>query len=351
MNRIEPIRPDDREWGEILGQALRYDFYHLPSYHQMAEARGEGEAVLWAYRHGACTIAIPLLLRRIKGVPGLEDCPALDATSVYGYPGPIVSQPPTSEVVQGFQVALEGALKERNVVSVFSRLHPLLPQVDCLSGLGQLEPAGPTVAVDLRLPPEEQRARYRSNHKHDINKLHRREVVCSDDQIFRYFDDFILLYHQTMRRVDAGSGYFFDRAYFEQLRAALDARVRLYLCWHDGQVICGGLFVHTGDIVEYHLGGTDDRYLKWAPMKLLFDVVRQDFGGRASWLHLGGGFGAQRDGLFHFKSGFGGDERTFVLWKWVVQEAAYGELCRRRFGQGGEWLTAFFPRYRTCEAI
>jgi Acetyltransferase (GNAT) domain len=347
MTTIDFIRPSDPAWGGLLSEALCYDFYHLPAYHEMAEARGEGEAVMCVYRDGEFTIAMPLLLRWIKDVQGIADCLALDATSVYGYPGPIVSRPPPAEVVQRFQNELKRALEERNVVSVFSRLHPLLPQLECLQGLGWLQPAGSTTSINLRLPQQEQRARYRRNHKHGINKLQRLGVVCFADPDFQHLDGFIGLYHETMQRVGAGRYYFFDRAYFDQLRGALGQRLHLYVCCHGGRAICGGLFVHTGNIVQYHLGGTDGRYLKWAPMKLLFDTVRRDCsGGDVSWFHLGGGLGAQRDSLFHFKKGFGGDEHVFVLWKWVVQEAAYEELCQRRFGAEQNASSVFFPRYR-----
>jgi Acetyltransferase (GNAT) domain len=348
MNPIETLRPSDRAWNDLLDQAQAYDFYHLPAYHQMAEAQGEGEAVLFSYREGACIIALPLLLRRIADAPGLNACDALDATSVYGYPGPVVSGTASRPVIRRFQQALTHALRERDVVSVFSRLHPLLPQADCLQGLGRIEAVGPTIAIDLRRHPEEQRAGYRRNHKHGINKLKRLGVECQVDPTFAHLDDFIRLYRETMTRVEATSYYFFDRMYFERLRTALGERMHLYVCRLDGEVICGGLFVQTGDIVQYHLGASDGRHLKSAPMKLTFDTVRQDFSGRgAAWFHLGGGLGAQRDSLFHFKSGFGGEERLFSLWKWVVQEDLYDALCRRRTMVAQEPSNGFFPRYRS----
>jgi hypothetical protein len=347
MSSIDFLQPNGRAWSELLDRTQAYDFYHLPAYHQMAEMQGEGEAVLCVYREGACSIALPLLLRRIADVPGLEACGAVDATSVYGYPGPIVSGTASPSVIKGFQDALADALRQRDVVSVFSRLHPLLPQAGCLQGIGQIETAGPTVAIDLRRPPEEQRAGYRRNHKHGINKLRRLGVECHVDPTFAHLDDFIRLYHGTMARVEATSYYFFDRMYFERLQAALGERLHLYVCNLGGEVICGGLFVHTGDIIQYHLGASDERYLNLAPMKLAFDTVRQDFSARgAAWFHLGGGLGAQRDSLFHFKSGFGGEERLFCLWKWVVQEDLYDELCRRRSVVAQEPSNGFFPGYR-----
>lgn len=347
MNGIDFIRPDDPAWDALLEQVPDHDFYHLPGYHAMAEARGEGQAVLCAYAEGGYTAALPLLLRPVAEVPTLEACAALDATSVYGYPGPIVSQPLPPPVAAGFQRALDHALRERNVVAVFSRLHPLLPQAGCLQGLGRLEQLGPTVSIDLRPPLEEQWASYRRNHKHGINKLRRQGVECCADRSFAFLEDFIRIYHQTMARVDAPAYYFFDRGYFDALRHALGERLHLYVCRHAERVVCAGLFVHTGSIVQYHLGGTHDDDLKLAPMKLLFDTVRVDFKERgAQRFHLGGGLGAQRDSLFHFKSGFGRDEHEFVVWKWVLQEQAYDELCRLRSGEAGPGPASFFPLYR-----
>src|SRR5262245_59033752 len=90
------LRPDQQaEWMDVLAQSFRYDFYHLPHYHALAELRGEGLAQLFVYTEGPYAIAVPLLLRPLATVPGLADLGAgwWDATSVYGYAGPIGSHP------------------------------------------------------------------------------------------------------------------------------------------------------------------------------------------------------------------------------------------------------------------
>lgn len=45
---------------------------------------------------------------------------------------------------------------------------------------------------------------------------------------------------------------------------------------YEGEVVCAGIFVFMGKIVQYHLGGTDPDYYGLAPGKLLFDQVRMD---------------------------------------------------------------------------
>src|SRR5688572_8590326 len=119
---------NDSDWMAALEHAQQYDFYHLPQYHALAEESGEGAAHLFVHREAEHLIALPLLLRDVDGFPWLQE-PRNDwhdATSVYGYTGPVASsnEIPAS-VIRNFQTALEDRLRAMRVVSIFSRLHPM----------------------------------------------------------------------------------------------------------------------------------------------------------------------------------------------------------------------------------
>src|SRR5260221_4992090 len=146
------------EWIEVLRCVVRYDFYHLPQYHRVEERRLEAMAYLFTYCEGDYLIALPLLLRSTEEVQlGWND-----ATSVYGYGGPVASHESVPElVVRNFQGALKEALLERRVIAAFSRLHPLIAEHDLLVGLGECRASGRTVSRDLTLPLEKQRVQYR----------------------------------------------------------------------------------------------------------------------------------------------------------------------------------------------
>ena len=73
-----------------------------------------------------------------------------------------------------FQGTLRDELSRARVVSVFSRLHPLIPQQGMLAGLGECVENGQTISIDLTLPDEEQRAHY--------NKSCRRVCASSTKQ-------------------------------------------------------------------------------------------------------------------------------------------------------------------------
>ena len=344
----------EQEWNGVLAQVAKHDFYHLAQYHRLAEERGEGSAHLFSYHDGVYTIALPLLLRPVEA-PGGEAWS--DATSVYGYAGPLASHAgmPAS-VVRSFQEGLKEALAARRVVAVFSRLHPLIPQRGMLAGLGDCRLEGETVSIDLTLSPEEQRARYRSSLKTRINKLRRGGLVCFRDRDKRHLPEFTDIYHQTMRRVKAHSSYFFEKEYFTRLASGLGPALELFVVKLDGVVIAGGLFTICDGIVQYHLGGTCDAFLKLGSTSLLFDTVRlwaNEAGARV--MHLGGGVGSREDSLFHFKMGFSDRRHMFATWRWVVEPDAYRELCDRSARCNGEhgvqWSSGdYFPQYR-CSTV
>ena len=345
---------EDAAWLAVLAQTAQHDFYHLPEYHRVEEARGEGTAQLFAYREGGQVIALPLLLRPVDAAApdGWKD-----ATSAYGYGGTVASPAAMPEsVLQNFHSALRAALAERGVVAAFSRLHPLLPQRDLLAGLGECRMHGQTVSIDLTLPPEVQRAQYRSAYKTRINKLQREGVVCVRDEAKRHLPEFVSIYHETMRRVDADGLYFFGDDYFTRLADELGDRLQLFVAFVGETVAAAGLFVVCDGIIQYHLGGTRDRFLEASPMTLLFHTARlwgNETGARV--LHLGGGVGSRNDSLFHFKAGFSDGRHDFGTWRWIVVPEVYRELCeerRRRDERDGLAAVSadFFPAYRCPSA-
>ena len=343
----------EKEWIEILGRVVRHDFHALPQYHRLEERRVKAVAQLFTYCEGDYVIALPLLLRPIgEPLPGWSD-----ATSVYGYGGPIASHEKMPEtVIRKFQVALGKELVKRRVVAVFSSLHPLIAQHDLLAGLGQYRVSGQTVSIDLTLPSERQWAQYRDNYKRRINKQRREGIVtCPHDQEECYLGEFCNIYEETMRRVNARQRYFFGGDYFRQLACELGPVLHVFVAIIGCKAAAAGLFTIRDGIVQYHLGGTRDEFLKLSPMLLLIDTVRlwaNEIGARE--FHLGGGVGANEDSLFHHKTGFSNQRHSFATWRWIVAPEIYHNLCewRTRMNelQGLEPASAdYFPVYR-CPA-
>jgi hypothetical protein len=341
------------EWEGVLSRSRTHDCYHLPSYHLLACRRGEGKASLFVYQDGDRFVALPLLIRQIETVSGLESAGQglYDATSVYGYAGPLTSKAELPDgFLDDFRGALLSAFREARIVTVFSRLHPLMAQQRILSGLGECPVLGPTVSIDLALPSDVQFARYRKNHRYEINRLRRMGATFQDDTELRHLEEFVSMYEATMVRAEAADHYFFERDYFHDVVRMPGAH--LFICKLEGKTICGGVFILCGGIVEDHLTGSRPEFYRLAPTKLLIDGVRLWANEqKARVLHLGGGLGSEEDSLFTFKTGFSDRRHDFSVWRWVVDKRACDRLCKEK----ASWNVRkglrsasddYFPAYR-----
>jgi hypothetical protein len=155
-----------------------------------------------------------------------------------------------------------------------------------------------------------------------------------------------------MKRAGAQSSYFFDRAYFDLLTRELQDVSHLFVVLKDGEVAAATICTICNGIVQDHLGGTRDAFLKYSPDRLVVDTERKwAKAAGARVFHLGGGVGAQEDSVFRYKSGFSQRRHTFRTWRWVLQPEIYGELCERatrcNASNGLQAISAgYFPAYR-----
>jgi len=351
---IEVLTVDDSRWNETI-KALSGDFYHTSNYHKLHETDDGDEGLLLVYREGTQVVAMPIIRRSLKTIPALVDDFAdyYDATSIYGYGGPISNQPLDNHVFfQRFGKALNDTLHALHIVCIFARLHPILEN-DSMVTIGDVIDVGRTVSIDLTQPEDLQLSDYRSNHKRNIKKALKNDIKVYPDTTWEHYEDFIRIYNLTMDRVDATDYYYFSQEYFDDLRVELGDSLHLFVVKLEDTVLSAGLFTLYDGIIQYHLGASDPIGMQYASSKLMMDGVRQ-WGNTvgAHVFHLGGGLGgSETDSLFGFKAGFSSRRHTFKIWKYIVDDRHYN-LVSDRFE---EWLinqgsvlpqTNFFPLYR-----
>jgi hypothetical protein len=333
------IGVDSPEWEAVLHGA-RHDFYHLPGYAVLCADQEPGEPRALHVTDGERTMLLPLIVRSIAGG-------GADATSPYGYPGPIGPGTDDPGFLKLALVCGLNVLREAGIVSAFVRLHPLLnPQPPI--GIGTLVRHGQTVSIDLTLPADELWSQTRLNHRRDIARALRLGYVARMDDDWTHFEPFKEMYRATMARRSAAPFYFFPDAYFDGLRDALGETLHLCVVEREGVIAAAGLFVETDGIVEYHLSGTGDAYDAVQPTKLMMHFVRgwaKDRGNEA--LHLGGGVGSHNDSLLQFKTGFVPPRHAFHTLRVVIDERNYARLvaARDRFLDPSA-RDGFFPLYR-----
>jgi hypothetical protein len=315
----------------------------------MSSKYERADPVAFYAQAGKNSFLLPLLIRPIPESLGFPRTWS-DAASPYGYPGPLMHNPDDSETARLFLRAFRTYALEKDVISVFIRLHPLLnntPQM--FSELGEIVRCGETVYIDLSKRLREIRRDFKHGHREGIRKLRRLRFTVEFDSWHR-LRGFIDAYQATMRRVSASDFYHFSESYFQDLREALGDR--LHLCTvhaPDGEIAAGGLFTLVNGIAQDHLAATTDKYVRFGPSKLMIysQVIWLKSAG-ANVYHLGGGVSSRADSLFYFKSGFSNLRCSFSTCNAIIDPDKYGRLVNAANASVGQREGHFFPAYRNA---
>lgn len=346
VDTFEILCADDARWDDLVARAP-HDFHHLSGYHRLAESAGEGTARLYVYGDEERFLAWPCLLRRMSG--GLSD-----ATSVYGYTGPVGLGFDSGSARKAAWSAFRGAWAEERIVTLFTRFHPILANQEICADLhgaeappgGELLAFGRSVSIDLALSLDERRAGYPQALRQEVKRAERNGLEVALDTDWRQFGAFVSFYRDTMRRNDASGRYLFSEEYFAGLRRALSHRAHLVVATVEGEVAGALLLVIENGIATAHLTGLNPAFTKFSPLKPLLDRscdLARDLG--ASLMHLGAGRGGAEDKLFAFKARFSPIRNQFVAGRFILDPEANAHLARGRDSE-----TRFFPAYRAPAA-
>ena len=338
------------EWDGFLKSVNNYDFYHTYDYHQISKSESD-DAVIIKYTNKKVIIGLPLLIRKIEGTD------YYDATSVYGYSGPIGSKTPINFDTSNYERALLDFCNKENIISVFVRLNPYIKFQNILfshlgesSYFGELSYLGKIVNIKVSKPIEDQRRKYQRRLKTHINKANRllslKVAETKED-----FQEFKVLYYENMKRNKAKDLYFFSDKYFEKFNSSKDFETEILLAVDNEtkKTIAGCLFAKTNTMVQYHLSGADEKFLHLNGTKFLIDQMRLKASKEGyKNFNLGGGLGAnENDSLFRFKSSFSDEYHPFFVWKLIVNKEEYDNLCNKN--KILKMSSSFFPLYRLAE--
>lgn len=336
---VKLISYDDPLWASAL-QASRHDVYHTPGWIAASRHCDDGLPLAVHVEADGQQALFPMLRRELAD--GLWD-----ATSAYGYGGPVFSRDCAADWVEKSLQAAISALEAAGCVSWFIRLHPNL-NAGWASATGLVVDHGPTVSIDLSKPAEQHWRETMSGHRGDINKALKAGVTVQAGTSPASLEAFVRIYHETMTALGASGYYFFKDEYFQDLVSQLGDNLLLMMAVENGEYIGGSMFTLSPSslLMQYHLSGTAPAWRHRQPSKLILHAAREwgrDNG--YSRLHLGGGVGAQEDALFKFKRGFSPDTHLFQTHRIVVNREHYDRLCAES-GNNQSDLSGFFPAYR-----
>ena len=352
MTNLKILNIDHPLWSQTLAK-LPHDVYHLPEYVAIDAKRTKTLPEAFLLEDEGHIFFVPYLLRSCADIVNVDRAEIFDIVSPYGYPGILVNTSGinTPEFIDLAWQKFHQALQAKNVCSAFIRLHPILGEQinDTLNN--NLQQNGNTVSVDLTLDIDQIWAKTRRGHQSTINKCRRLKLTARTVPYVEHIDEFIAIYNETMDRVKAKNVYYFSREYFLEL-LQLGNKIHLGIVEFETEIICACLFFESCGIVQAHLGGTKNEFLKQSPFNLLLHYMGLWAKARGNqYLHIGGGVNGKKDNLYTFKSGFSQQRHKFFTLRSIVDADKYDYLVASRAKSSNKSIlelnsSGFFPAYR-----
>ncbi len=290
-----------------------------------------GRPKLFFYGDDYDFVVVPFILREINIPPGGN---LHDITSHYGYAGPACFGKPN---LKEFIKEWDSFLKTNNIVSEFTRLHPLLENHEIFPWT---EKIGDTVFVNLEKKID--MSDFDKRCRNSITKAQRDGVKVGN--MGCNIDHFITLYYKTMERHGTESRYFFPGKSIKKL-LDINGTTVLYAMLGD-KVIASAIFLYYdgGKYAYYYLAGSDDHYKNHNPNNLIvYEAMKYFKGLGCKGMCLGGDHGGSGT-LFNFKASFSTLRKEYYVNKKIVMKEAYDKLSE---GKSRD----FFPAYRGSDEI
>jgi len=166
-----------------------------------------------------------------------------------------------------------------------------------------------TVRVDLAPAPELIRKRLDQKWRNQLNAAERNGLTIREGTGDDLFAEFTAIYRELLARKQFETTVNIDE--FSRIQRALPEplKMRVLLCEKDGKLLAGLVGAGIGDTGVYLLGATSSEGMKAKGSYLLQWRMMQwlrEHGCR--WYDLGGINPQRNPGVYHFKSGFGGQE-------------------------------------------
>ena len=351
----------DQNWDKHIAN-YHFDIYHLSGWIAASAIvdKGKPQGIIAHYKNKK--VFLPIIMRAIdsKNTNSRNtdskhiDSEYWDATSTYGYGGPLMDKSITNAEVDIVMKAVSAALFAKGCVSLFMRLHPIINK-EWIPTVGKALTHGLTLMSDLSKSAEEHWGETQNRHRRGIKKALKMNVVTKIEQLTRENAVvFSNIYKETMAQVNASQYYFFDDGYFFNLLENLQDRIVLITAYLEDEAIASSIYTicKESGIMQFHLGGTLNAHTNLQPSKLITHVAR-DWGreNRYKLLHLGGGVGANLDSLYEYKKGFSSQELVFKTYRLIINPVKYAALVADIWFSESDLDSNFFPLYRKEVAV
>ena len=337
-------------WDETVKSFSFYDVYYLSGYVKGFALNGDGEPILFHYEDKEIRGICVMMKRDISLSGTIDGIDYYDLITPYGYGGWLFEGKVDKDVFNRFYEEYTYELIRNNIVSIFTRFHPLLKNADIIAPyLPGIVYLGDTINMYLE-SAEVIFANNTSKNRNTIRKAEKAGVVIKHSDDSSLIPIFMEIYNATMDRDSAAPYYYFKPEFYDSLFSGLQGNVTFFYAEYEGRIISISIIMYANGHMHYHLSGSLMEYRHLAPSNLLLNEAAlwgSSMGFRT--FHLGGGVGAGEDNLYKFKKAFNRNSNNkFAIGKEIINKDIYDRLVEQRVRKDKDFNpdSSFFPLYR-----
>ena len=275
-------------------------------------------------------VLMPIYLNKIKVEKQNSTEEFYNATSPYGFSGPLIKLKTSFSELQLFWREVDNWYESNHVITEFVRFN-LNKNYKGYSGhlLSTLN----TVMGKLTTFNEiwdNFKPKVRNNYrKAEKNKL-RTEIFSesiSQETISVFYD----VYIKTMLRNNATQNYFYSKSYFENLIHNEQNKIVIALTYFEDKPISTELIIVNGNVMHSFLGGTISDYFNLRPNDFLkIEIIKWGLQNNMNYYALGGGR-KDEDSLYQYKKGFFPKDEDVIFYtgRKIINNTLYQKLMSK----------------------
>jgi hypothetical protein len=324
------IKPS-RAWDDCLTKLssngledIYFDHRYLSLY---VDSDSEALVEAFIYEKNNDIFFLPYIRNIIPGSKNLWDF-----ETAYGYSGPIATSESKSflnSAWKHFAILAKGL----GIIVGLIRFHPLLNN----DRFAKNSPVkilyeSDTVWLDCKRSLNNVIENYSKKHLKRLYSLEKKGVNVYSSNSPSDLYEFSKIYLNRMTKLGARDEYHFDKEYFKNIIELGNDRWKVYLAYTPEDKIMGGcLLLFSEKFCHYHLSGSIQEHLKWAPNDVLrHSVIKEMLNSKYNAIHFGGGrTNSSADSLLLFKLKFSQQKCSYKVGGLILDNETYGHICKQ----------------------
>ncbi len=342
------------QWKEYLTRLplSQQDVYFTPELHRLYEEKGDGKAYCCVFEHAGNIALYPFLLNRVNDLGYTLDKDYYDIQGAYGYNG-VATNTTDAAFFRDFEAAWLIWAAEHNVIAEFIRFNPVL-QNETLCPWAKPIDVLDNVLIPLTDYADIWAHSYDQGVRNAVRKANKHNLTFSlymgDEISDSVYTQFLTLYQETMQRRSAGDFFYFDAAYFDNLRNYLHDHILLVAAYFEGGMISADLYLHNRINAYGFLSGTKSEFFKMSPNTFLRDQTIQALINLGFQNYSIGGGLQRNDSIYKYKKSFSiATDSLFYIGKKIHNADVYNNIVtqwRQRVGEEAPNFEHLLLRYR-----